>query len=166
MSMVRWLRHLFAGRSLVLRHFPLPLLQDIEQSVHAGEQGHSGELRVALEAGLSWGELRAGRTARDRAIEVFSQLRLWDTEHNNGVLIYVLLAEHDVEIVADRGLNDRVSAAQWEVLCLAMERDFRAADFRGGVLQGIAGVHQLLTQHFPASANRSMAGLPDSAVVL
>ena len=86
---------------------------------------------------------------RERALDIFSQLRVWDTEHNNGVLIYLLLADRDVEIIADRGIDAHVGAAGWETICRAMEKDFRAGLFEHGVIKGIEDVSRLLARHFP-----------------
>lgn len=112
-----------------------------------------GELRFAVEAGLDWPELFAGISSRERAIEVFSHLRIWDTQHNSGVLIYLLLADHKVEIIADRGISSRVEKSEWISICQDMESRFRTGNFESGVLLGISAVSTLLSKHFPAYAN-------------
>src|SRR4029079_7443826 len=117
------------------------------------------------EGALDGAPLFRNQPARERALDIFSQLRIWDTAHNNGVLIYLLLADHDFEIVADRGIDANVGPEGWEKICLEMEADFRAGDFEGGVLKGIAAVSRELAAHFP----RRGAGpneLPDAPVVL
>ncbi|MBC7583338.1 MAG: TPM domain-containing protein, partial [Tardiphaga sp.] len=117
------------------------------------------------EGALDGAPLFRDQSARERAIDVFSQLRIWDTEHNNGVLIYLLLADRDVEIVVDRGIDAHVGAAGWEAICQAMEAEFRAGHFERGVIRGIAAVTQHLATHFPrdgAAANE----LPDAPVIL
>jgi uncharacterized membrane protein len=106
-----------------------------------------------------------GVSARERAVEVFANLRVWDTEENNGVLIYLLLADRDVEIVADRGIHARVGAEGWEIICRAMETQFRAGHFEQGVLDGIAQVSAQLTRHFPGPDRRGDE-LPDKPVLL
>lgn len=131
------------------RRFPAPALEAIETAIEAAEAQHGGEIRFVVETALEFGTLWRGVTARDRAIQVFSELGVWDTEHNNGVLIYVLMAEHDVEIIADRGIAKRVSPEDWEAVCQEMERAFRAGEFAPGAVRGIEGVSRLLAAHFP-----------------
>jgi len=131
------------------RAFPAEALTAIEQAVKASETQHSGEIRFAVEAALDARPLFAGQSARERAIEVFSQLRVWDTEQNNGVLIYLLLADRDVEIVADRGIHARVGARGWEDICRAMEAEFAQGRYREGVLLGVRSVTEQLARHFP-----------------
>jgi uncharacterized membrane protein len=137
----------------------------IEAAIKRSETMHMGELRFAVEAGLDIHELWHGITPRQRAIEVFSQLRIWDTEHNSGVLIYLLLADRRVEIVADRGIHAKVGEAQWQVICREMENHFRTGGFEQGVLEGITAISSLLHQHFPAHGAHADE-LPNSPVVL
>jgi uncharacterized membrane protein len=118
---MRFLRHLLALPGAVARAFPGNVVQRIEQAIGESEKLHDGEIRFAVEAALDPAQLWRGVTARGRAIAVFSELGVWDTERNNGVLIYLLLAERDVEIVADRGFNGKVSAEEWEQVCRGME---------------------------------------------
>ena len=135
--------------------------------VAASERQHSGEIRVCVEAGLPFGELWRDTTARERAVEVFGRLRVWDTEHNNGVLIYLLLAERQVELVADRGLNRHVDAAHWQRITEAMATAFRGGQFEAGINQAIDAVHALLMQHYavdPAQANPNE--LPDAPLFI
>jgi len=112
-----------------------------------------GELRFVVEAGLDWPDLFDDISSRERALEVFSHLRVWDTEHNSGVLIYLLLAERKVEIVADRGINSRVGKTAWLSICQDMESQFRTGNFENGVLLGISAITTLLQQHFPAQTH-------------
>jgi uncharacterized membrane protein len=119
---MRALRHLFALPGAVSRAFADGSLADIEQAVRRSEQLHDGQIRVAVEAALDPLHLWRGKTARQRAIEVFAELGVWDTERNNGVLLYLLLAERNVEIVADRGFNGKVTAAEWEDVCRTWNR--------------------------------------------
>jgi uncharacterized membrane protein len=158
-------RHLLLNRWRVRRAFPRQALANIEKAVKASEAVHAGQVRFAVEGALDGRPLFKDQPARDRAIDVFAQLRLWDTVHNNGVLIYLLLADRDVEIVADRGINEKVAQAEWEKICRVMEAEFRAGNFEGGVLKGIAAVTHLLAKHFPpGGAPRNE--LPDAPVVL
>jgi uncharacterized membrane protein len=136
------------------RRFSEPVLNAIEAAIHAGEATHSGEVCFAVEAALDLGDLWHGVSARERAVEVFSELRVWDTAANNGVLIFVLLAEHDVEIVADRGAAAAAAPEEWERACEAMEAHFRAGRFEAGALAGVSAVSELLARHFPAAAAR------------
>src|SRR5450756_2636448 len=165
MDLIRVMRHLSIGRAAVRRVFPLRTLDAIEQAIRSTEARHAGQIRFAVEAALELAPLLAGQTGQQRAIEVFSKLRVWDTEHNNGVLIYLLLADRAVEIVADRGVHAKVGSREWENICRTMETAFKHANYEGGVVSGIQAVTQHLIQHFPASgAGRNE--LPDKPVVL
>ncbi len=163
--MIRFFKHLTAARWQVARRFPRRSMDAIAAAIRQSETLHMGELRFAVEAGLDWPELFSGTTSRERALQVFSHLRVWDTEHNSGVLIYLLLSERKVEIVADRGIHTRVGKAGWSAICHNMENKFRAGEFEGGVLQGIAEITALLQQHFPAQEHNPNE-LPDRPVVL
>jgi len=151
----RTLKLLLAGRWQVKRLFPAASMRAIEDAIQRSETTHMAELRFAVEAGLDWHELWQGITPRQRAIEVFSQLRIWDTEHNSGVLIYLLLADRRVEIIADRGIHSRVGEEGWGSICREMEAAFRAGHFEQGVLTGIVRISTLLAEHFPATASNS-----------
>jgi uncharacterized membrane protein len=158
-------RHLVEHRWRARRLFPLKTLAAIEQAIRAGEATHSGQIRFVVEGALDGRPLFRDQPARARALDVFSILRIWDTSHNNGVLIYLLLADRDVEIVADRGINAKVGQAGWEKICADMERDFKAGRFESGVIRGIAEVSQQLAKYFPADgAGRNE--LPDAPVVI
>jgi uncharacterized membrane protein len=141
------------------------LLDKIEQTIRECEATHAGQIRFAVEHALDLPELLRGTSARERAVDVFSMLRVWDTEQNNGVLIYLLLADRDVEIVADRGVHARVGTDGWERVCQAMEGAFRRGDFEGGVLEGIRAVSTHLRYHYPAGGLPSNE-LPDWPAVL
>ena len=149
----------------VKRAFPPDSLRAIEQAIKASETTHTGEIRFVIEGALETWPLLQGQTARERAIEVFSQQRLWDTEHNNGVLIYLLLADRDVEIVADRKIHALVGSQEWETICRGMETAFRQADFERGVVDGIQAVTRHLVKHFPASGANPNE-LPDTPMLL
>lgn len=132
-----FLRHLVLDRWAVQARFPQATLDAIESAIAAEEARHDGELRFAVEGALPLGDLLAGTTAHARAIELFSRLRVWDTEQNAGVLVYLLLADKRVEIVADRGIDRRVGHAAWEAICGAMQREFAAGRFEAGAIAGV-----------------------------
>jgi uncharacterized membrane protein len=165
MNINRIAKHLLTTHWQVDRAFPRDTLIAIAQAINVCESDHVGELRFAVEGALHSAPLLHGQSARDRAIEVFSQLRVWDTEHNNGVLIYVLLADRAVEIVADRGVHARVGGPQWEAICRAMEAAFRHTEYRDGAINGIQAIAQHLKEHFPAYRN-GQNELSDTPVVL
>jgi hypothetical protein len=166
MSIRRILKHWFYPPWLVRRHFPATAMTAIAKAVSDSERSHMGEVRFAVEGALPWHDVLDGLPARDRALQIFSQLRIWDTEHNNGVLIYLLLADHDVEIVADRGVHALVGPEGWEAICHAMEAEFRQGNFEAGVLLGIARITAILQQHFPAHGRDNPNELPDVPVVV
>ncbi len=149
---MRLLRHLFARSSR--RLFPEDSLHRITEAIAAGERLHRGEVMFAVETNLPPGAVLAGVQARERAHEVFVRLRTWDTEANNGVLIYLLLADHRIEIVADRGLDGRVSDAQWREVCALIETGMREGQAEQAVLEGIAAASALLARHFPQQAGQ------------
>jgi len=165
MSIRRIGRHLIEHRWRLRRIFPPQALARIEQAIKAGEATHSGQVRFVVEGALDGAPLFRNQPARERALDVFSQLRIWDTAHNNGVLIYLLLADHDFEIVADRGIDSRVGYDGWEKICQDMESDFRAGNFERGVVKGIGAVSHELAAHFPRSGGGPNE-LPDKPVVL
>jgi hypothetical protein len=165
MQLARLLKHLCTEHWTLKRKFPPRCLKAIEQAIRQSEASHGGEIRFAVEAALDLHQLLRGLSARERAIEVFSLLRVWDTEDNNGVLIYLLLADHDVEIVADRGIHRRVGAEGWETICRDMETAFREGRFETGALAGIRAVSAHLERHYPSSAGR-MDQLPNEPVLL
>ncbi len=162
---MRWIKHLFLDVFAVRRAFARSALVAIERSIAAQEARHRGELRFVVEGGLSLPLLFSRRTAHERAIEVFSRLRIWDTEDNAGVLVYLLLADRRVEIVADRGIHAKVGAAAWDAICGAMQRAFAEGRFEAGAMLGIEAISDLLAEHFPPEeANPNE--LPDTPVVI
>lgn len=165
MGIGRVSKHLIEHRWRVRRIFPPQVLALIEQAIKAGEATHSGQVRFVVEGALDGMPLFTGQSARERALDIFSHLRIWDTTHNNGVLIYLLLADRKVEIVADRGIDAKVGAAGWQTICAAMEADFRSGNFSGGVIKGIAAVSQQLATYFPKRGTGPNE-LPDAPVVL
>ncbi len=163
---MRWIRHLFLDHLALARAFPRATLAAIARNVAEQEKRHRGELRVAIEGGLPFMAFIAGRSARERALELFGRLRVWDTEDNAGVLIYLLLADRRVEIVADRGIHALVGDTAWETICGAMQQEFAAGRFESGVLAGLSSASDLLAQHFPARSDANPNELPDAPVVL
>ncbi len=168
--MNRWLRilrHRCFDEGDARRALDPNALQRLQERVAASERQHSGEIRICVEAGMPMSYLWRGAAARERAISVFGKLRVWDTERNNGVLIYLLLAEHCIEIVADRGLARRVPSAEWQRLTAGMAEAFRAGRYEEGLGTAVDAVGALLSQHFPLTdadiANPNE--LPDTPVV-
>lgn len=158
-------RHLLEHHWRVRRVFPPDMLARIAQAIKAGETTHSGQVRFVVEGALDGRALFCHQSGRARALDLFSHLRIWDTAHNNGVLIYLLLADRDVEIIADRGIDTHVGAEGWETICRAMEADFRSRQFERGVINGIAAVSRQLATYFPPQAGQSNE-LPDAPVVM
>jgi uncharacterized membrane protein len=174
-SLARFFRHLLSNPWQVKRHFSTQALQHIEAAVVASEAKHTGEIRVVIEAGLHPYEVICKKTPRERAISLFGLLNIWDTEYNNGVLIYLLLADRDVEIVADRGIDKRIGYDAWDAICHDMEVKFRRGEFEAGVLQGIAEVSEALEKYFPIegienhrkrATQRKKKELPDKPLIL
>jgi uncharacterized membrane protein len=165
MGIRRISKHLVLHRWQARKLFPRKTLAAIEQAIKAGEATHSGQVRFVVEGTLDGVPLFRDQPARERAIDVFSHLRIWDTAHNNGVLIYLLLADHDVEIIADRGIDAKVGRAGWEKICRDMERDFASGQYEGGVIRGIEAVSRQLASHFPADG-RGPNELPDAPIVI
>ena len=162
---MRILRHLFSGPWQVRRRFCKDAMQRIQTEITSSEHQHLGELRFAVEAGLHWRALLHGTTARARAIEVFSQLRIWDTEHNSGVLIYVQLIDRKVEILADRGINALVPQIEWDAICRRLEQSYRRGEFEQGTLAAVEEITVRLARHFPPrEANPNE--LPNRPVIL
>jgi uncharacterized membrane protein len=168
--MAHWLPRLIRHRLLdegdARRMLDAAALRRIEAQVTASEARHTGQIRVCVEAGLPLSYLFRGASARERAVAMFGKLRVWDTEQNNGVLIYLLLAERSIEIVADRGLNRHVDAEGWQRLVATMQEAFAGGRFEAGLLQAIVLVDALLVRHFPAVAGAVPNNeLPDAPVI-
>jgi uncharacterized membrane protein len=158
-------KHLIEHHWRVRRLFPQRVLDAIEQAIKAGEATHAGQVRFVVEGALDGRPLLRGQTARERALDVFSHLRIWDTAHNNGVLIYLLLADRQVEIVADRGIDAKVGASGWQRICAAMEADFKAGNFGSGSIRGVEAVSRQLARFYPAQG-KGPNELPDAPVVM
>jgi uncharacterized membrane protein len=165
MDIGRIIRHLFAEGS-GRRHFSAHTLDAIQRAVGAGEARHRGQVCFAIEGALPLHDLFAGRTPRQRAHDVFARLHVWDTEHNSGVLIYVLLPDHAIEIVADRGIGARVAQGEWQAICDGMRAAFAAGDFERGAVDGVVAVSDILARHFPADGKKKDNELPDRPVLL
>jgi len=165
MTLRRRFRHFFSTRAALRRLFSPEVLAEIEGTIQQIESEHAGEIRFVVESSLDPAELRRKLTPRQRALQVFGILGVWDTAANNGVLIYLLMADRDVEIVADRGIAERVRQEDWESICREMEAHFRAARFREGSIAGIRRVGRLLGQHFPRDSNPRNE-LPNQPVLL
>jgi uncharacterized membrane protein len=149
----RWFRHAFMPpwRWRVL--FPKEAMIDIEEAIKQSEHQHRGELRFAIENAISLDKVWNGISARQRAVEMFSNLRVWDTAENSGVLIYVSVADHEVHIVADRGIAERVEQTEWNAIAEIMQKDYRQGDFLNGSLHGIERITTLLAAHFSPDTN-------------
>ena len=163
MRLARILKHLVTPGWMARRAFPASALRGIEKAINASEREHRGELRFAVEAGLPLQFL--GTNTRKRAEALFSDLRVWDTEENSGVLIYVQLIDRRIEIVADRGIAAKVDQAEWDAVCRAMEKQFRQRKFLDGALEAIETVTRILARHFPPRGPNPNE-LPDKPVVL
>jgi uncharacterized membrane protein len=158
-------KHLIEHRWRVRRLFTPQVLDAIEQAIKAGEATHSGQVRFVVEGALDGAPLLHDQPARERALDIFSHLRIWDTAHNNGVLIYLLLADRRVEIVADRGIDAKVGRAGWEKICRDMEAEFRSGNFEAGAIKGIEAVSRQLAAYFPPHSHPRNE-LPDKPVVI
>src|SRR5690242_12142260 len=162
----RLLANLFGGWFQLRQRFPAMLLDELADAVTVGERSHLGEVRFAVESRLTVRAVLAGLDAQARARQVFAQLRVWGTEDNCGVLVYLLLSEQRIEIVADRGIARRVAQAQWDGVCALMRDHFAAGRWREGSLGGLAAINALLHEHFPAGDRENPDELPDRPVLL
>lgn len=161
----RIFRHLCFPRWRTLRAFPPRTRRAIEAAVKEAESRHAGELRFVVEGGLDLPQLLRGVGARRRAAQLFKRLRLQDTRHASGVLVYVQMADRQVDILADRGIDAQVGQATWQRICGDMEQAFRAGQFEAGALLGIQAISAVLAEHFPAPGNNPNE-LPDRPLVL
>lgn len=163
----RFIAHRLWDETDARRVLPAAALERLRQRVAASEAAHSGEIRLCVEASLPLSYLWRRAPPRERAIALFGKLRVWDTEHNNGVLIYLLLAEQRIEIVADRGLTRRVDAAVWEQMLAQMRAAFRRGEFEAGLADAVDRIGTLLLQHFPLAAGQdNLNELPDAPRLL
>jgi len=165
MDWKRLLRHVFTDHQSVARAFPPAAMLAIEKAIGEEERRHAGQLRFAVEAALPLADLVHGVASRERAIGWFGRLGVWDTKHNAGVLIYLLLADRRVELVADRGIHSKVGTAAWEAICGEMQQEFARGQFERGAVLGLRAISDLLAEHFPPSGE-DRNELPDKPVVL
>ena len=166
----RILKHRWLDDGTTQRSIPPDMQQRLQQRVSASEQRHSGEIRIYVETSLPlsylWRDAPLRHIVRQRALAIFSKLRVWDTVHNNGVLIYLLLAEHSIEVVADRGLNEVVEPKVWQAMVSGMRNAFQQRQFEDGLTQALEEVSALLVQHYPLAAGaRNPNELPDALVL-
>lgn len=166
-TIARWWAHMRHGAFSARRVFPDALLKRIEEAIERSEREHSAELRFAIEASLPLSDVVRGRSPRERALEVFAQTGVWDTEANNGVLLYVLLADHAVEIVADRAAAAKIPEEHWRGICCAMSEAYKSGNFEAGTLAAIERIGGLLAEAFPRQAGKSdVDELPNRPLVL
>jgi hypothetical protein len=165
MDWMRLVRNLFTDHKSAARALPPEALKAIEKAIGEEEKRHGGQVCVAVEAALPFSDLVHGVGSRERAIALFARLRVWDTHHNAGVLIYLLLADRRVELVADRGIHSKVGNAAWEAICGEMQQEFARGQFERGVVIGVRAIGDLLAEHFPPSGEGKNE-LPDKPVVL
>jgi len=165
MELMRIIRHLTLPDWWVRRPLSTAVRAAIERAIADSEVSHRGELRFVAETDLPLPALLRGDSARERAIEIFSRLGVWDTEENSGVLIYVQLVDRRVEILADRGINARVPQSEWDAICRRLEQAYRRGAFEAGTVAAIGEISALLRRHFPAAATNPNE-LPDRPLVL
>ncbi len=165
-ALTRWPRHLWLDAADARRLLGSDGLQRLEQAVRDSEARHMGELRLCIEAGLPVASLWHGTSPRDRAVTLFSQLRVWDTEHNNGVLIYLLLADKRIEILADRSLHARVGSRTWQGITDQLSTALQSGRYEDGLIQAIDAVSSLMRQHFPLTSKPNRNELPDAVVLI
>ena len=147
------------------RAFSSTTLAKIEDLIATGEKTHRAEIRVIIETGLSFSEILKKKMPRTRALELFGLYKIWDTEENTGILIYINLADRKVEIVTDRGINEKIPSATWQTICTGMTRKFREKQFQDGIADALKEMNRILQADFPCKHSRTNA-LPDSPVIL
>ena len=162
----RFWRHLVTDHGSARRAFPDTGMRRIEAAIAAGEKRHRGQVRFVVEPALPLARVLAKLPPRERALEIFGLMRIWDTEDNVGILVYLLLADRDVEIVADRGIDRSVGEGAWEAACRKMEAAFRAGNYAEGAERGVAELNALLERHFPRGDGGAANELPDRPVLL
>jgi TPM domain len=162
----RTFKHRWLDESDSHKAVPADLAERLRRRVAASEQRHTGEVRICVEAGLPMSYLKRNASARQRAVAMFGKLRVWDTQNNNGVLIYLLLADHAIEIVADRGLNAVVTPSQWQGMIANLSQALRENRYEDGLTQALEEVSALLVQHFPMSADATNPDELSDVVVL
>lgn len=167
MNLLRWLKHRWMDERDVRRAFGHDTLERLETRIRLSEARHTGQLRICIEAGLPLADLWRGTTSRQRALHLFGALRMWDTEHNNGVLIYLLLADKKIEIIADRGLSRQVRPPEWDAVIRDMSHHMHQGLWETALGQAIDAVTDKLCQHFPVVEGQARVNeLPDKPVIL
>jgi uncharacterized membrane protein len=161
----RALRHALFGRNEATRAFPPDVLDAITQAIVAGERTHRGEVCVIVEKALPFGAIRQALSPRQRALALFAEYGVWDTDERCGILVYINLADRKVEIVADRGIAGKIDPTTWETICAAMTTGFAQDRFREATLAALDAINHLLTTHFPANGPRANE-LPDRPITL
>ena len=152
MELKRFLRHVMMRPLKARRWFSETTLDAIQREVATLEARHRGEVCFVVESELATAQLWRELSSRDRAREVFAAQGVWNTEENNGVLIYLLLADRKVEVVADRGVDGKAAPGEWQAICQVMEARFREGRFEEGAIAGVRAVSEVLERHFPAGA--------------
>ena len=147
--LLRMARHLATTATRTRLLFSPSVCQRIETAITEAERQHCGEIRFAVETALPMPRVMSGLTPRARALQLFAQLHVWDTEANNGVLIYVLRADRAIEIMVDRGISARTPDVEWQALAREAETHFRSGRYADGALAAIDGVARVLSRHFP-----------------
>ena len=161
----RFLKHTFAGRRLVRSYFPKKVLKAIEEEIKSSEEQHRAEIRVAVEANFNFSQIYQKMTSLDRAVQVFSDLRIWDTRENNGVLVYILLVERKIEIVADRGIYKKLGKDYWAQVNQQMVKYFKEKKYKEGVIYSLKEITNEMVKLFPKQGE-DPDELPDSVVIL
>lgn len=161
----RLIRHLVSSLRPARRLLNAAARAQIQDEIAVAERTHAGEIRVAIEASLTLPQLWRGLAPRARALEVFAALGIWDTARNNGVLVYVLLADRAIEIVADRGIAECVPAAEWEALCTEVSERFRQGELASGCCVAVRSVAQRMARFFPSPGGDGNE-LPNQPVLL
>jgi len=161
----RWWQNLTTSHWSLRRCFPPATLAAIDAAIAASEKQHRAEIRCAVETALSAGELFRGLGSAERAAEVFASLRVWDTAENNGILLYVLLAERKIEIVADRGFAAHVPETTWQEICAGMAAEFAAGRYEQGTLDALDKISDIARRCYPAQGDDTNE-LPDRTVLL
>jgi len=164
MAIKRFFRHLLTTRRAARKAFPASTLDAIERAIREVEARHHGEIRFVVESALDMGPLWQQQSPRERALEIFALQRVWDTPDNNGILLYVLMADHAVELVCDRGIHARAGSEAWEAICHGIERAFGQGRYEQGVVEGIAALGATLARHYPGAARANE--LPDRPQIM
>lgn len=153
-TLPRMMRHLFTTTAAGRRAFPPATLKAIQAAIAKGEAQHRAEVRLIIEPALTMQAVLGGMSARERARELFAHYRIWDTEENCGVLIYIDLADHKVEIIADRGIDRLIGRHEWQAICYTMTTGFARGAFHDSAIAAVEQLNLLLQTHLPANGAR------------